>query len=369
VTLRNSSAFTAQFVASLVPKNYQCPVLKVTGEPTGPLIMIDWTNAARPKYYQAEIPANGTLALTSFQNIDGSGPYVYAAQDTQVKQAFLFVFHEAGSSNGSIKLTRNAKEGENIVQTLSFTVKDDRDFRLSGGGTTVPGASVPVNYATDTGAPTGANDSHYQDRELSLILTGSDLPVDLYLRSGGKAYRRNPYGEFIIPLEDIQGAGNGSIAITPVTAVKDSSCTLAAELWASATDNGSKPHEGQKVAGGVTITVSDVGASPALKVVSMSDRMIRLSELSEPVTVKVQKANFGSNTKVEMSLQVKEGNGYADRAAVLDKQTGLTNSNGTDTMELQFNLGTAIGTYRLLFTITNGDHTVEIPYNFLVVKD
>ena len=97
--------------------------------------------------------------------------------------------------------------------------------------------------------------------------------------------------------------------------------------------------------------------------------MIRLPELSEPVTVKVQKANFGSNTKVEMSLQVKEGNGYADRAAVLDKQTGLTNSNGTDTMELQFNLGTAIGTYRLLFTITNGDHTVQIPYNFIVVKD
>ena len=356
-------------MATLIPKNYHCPVLTVSGDPTGPLIMIDWTDPGSPKYYQAPIPADGTLTLTEFQRIGGGGSYVYTARDAQVKQSLLFLFHEAGSENGSIKLTQAGKESGTISQTLSFTVKNDRGFGLSGGGTTTPGSPVTVNYTTDSAAPTGANDSRYQNRELSLILTGTDLPVDLYLTAGGKAYHRNPYGQFILPLDDIQSAGSGSIAITPVTSVKDPACTLSAELWASATDNGSKPHRGQKVAGGVTITLTDPGVSPALKVVSMTDRLIKLSELSEPVTVKVQKANFGQNTKVALTLQVKEGNGYADRAAVLDKQTGLTNGNGTDTVELRFNVGTAIGTYRLLFTVTNGGQTMEIPYNFLVIED
>lgn len=369
VTVRKNSAITAQFVATLIPKNYHCPVLTVSGDPTGPLIMIDWTDPGSPKYYQAPIPADGTLTLTEFQRIGGSGSYVYTARDAQVKQSLLFLFHEAGSENGSIKLTQAGKESGTISQTLSFTVKNDRGFGLSGGGTTTPGSPVTVNYTTDSAAPTGANDSRYQNRELSLILTGTELPVDLYLTAGGKAYHRNPYGQFILPLDDIQSAGSGSIAITPVTSVKNPACTLSAELWASATDNGSKPHRGQKVAGGVTITLTDPGVSPALKVVSMSDRLIKLSELSEPVTVKVQKANFGQNTKVALTLQVKEGNGYADRAAVLDKQTGLTNGNGTDTVELRFNVGTAIGTYRLLFTVTNGSQTMEIPYNFLVIED
>lgn len=369
VTVRKNSAITAQFVATLIPKNYHCPVLTVSGDPTGPLIMIDWTDPGSPKYYQAPIPADGTLTLTEFQRIGGGGSYVYTARDAQVKQSLLFLFHEAGSENGSIKLTQAGKESGTISQTLSFTVKNDRGFGLSGGGTTTPGSPVTVNYTTDSAAPTGANDSRYQNRELSLILTGTDLPVDLYLTAGGKAYHRNPYGQFILPLDDIQSAGSGSIAITPVTSVKDPACTLSAELWASATDNGSKPHRGQKVAGGVTITLTDPGVSPALKVVSMTDRLIKLSELSEPVTVKVQKANFGQNTKVALTLQVKEGNGYADRAAVLDKQTGLTNGNGTDTVELRFNVGTAIGTYRLLFTVTNGGQTMEIPYNFLVIED
>ena len=369
VTVRKNSAFTAQFVANLVPNNYQCPVLTVTGDPTGPLIMIDWTNAARPKYYQAQIPADGTLALTAFKNIDGSGNYAYASTDALVKQSLMFVFDKAGSEDGSVKLTQKAKAGDTITQTLSFVVKDNRGFTLSGGGSTAPGSAVTVSYATATGNPTGANDSYYLNRDLSIVVTGESLPLDLYLTVGGKAYHRNPYGEFIIPLDDIQNGGNGSISVTPVTYAKDPACTLTATLWASATENGAKPHEGQAVGSPVTITVVGGGTYPALKVLSMSDRLVKLSELSQPITVQVQKANLSATAKVTLTVQVKEGNGYADRAAVLDKQTGLTNGNGTDTVTLQLNVGTAKDTYRLLFTVTDGGQTLQVPYNFLVIED
>lgn len=369
VTVRKNSAFTAQFVASLIPKNYQCPVLQISGSPTGPLIMIDWTDPASPEYYQAQIPASGTLPLTAFQNIDGSGSYVYSTQDVQVTQSLLFIFDQAGSENGSVTLTQAAQEGESISQTLSFTVSDNRTFGLSGGGATTPGTSVTIQYSTNTDAPTGANDSFYQNRDLSLILTGTALPPDLYLLAGGKAYHRNVYGAFIIPLDDIQNAGNGSLSITPVTHAEDPACTLTAQLWASATENGSDPYGGQAVADGVTITLTAPSTGPALKVESMSDRTIHRSELSVPVTVQVSKADFAPGTKVTLTVQVKEGTGFVDRAAVLDKQSGLTNGNGTDTVTLQFNLGTAIGTYRLLFTITNGAETIEIPYHFLVIED
>jgi len=369
ISVRKSSAFTAQFVADLIPQNYNCPVLTVSGNPTGPLIMIDWTDSDSPKYYEASIPSGGALPLTSFTRIGGSGSYAYSAYDGQVTQALLFVFDEAGSTGGTVTLAQTAKAGGSISQTLTYTVSNDRSFGLSGGGATTSGTPVTVNYSTDTGAPTGANDSYYQNRNLALVVSGTGAPADLYLIAGGKTYYGNPDGEFIIPLGDIQSAGNGSISITPVTDAKNPGCTLSAQLWASATDSGSNPHKGQPVGESVTITVTGTGASPALKVKAMSDRMITLSELSAPVTVEVQKANFASGTKVELTVQVKEGNGYVTRAAVLDKQTGLTNNNGTDTVELVFNVGTAIGTYRLLFTITNGAETMEVPYNFLVLED
>ena len=369
ISVRKNSAFTAQFVAKLVPQNYLCPILTVSGNPTGPLIMIDWTVPDSPKYYRASIPAGGSLPLTSFVRIDGAGGYVYPTGDTQISQSLLFIFDEAGASDGSVTLTQADKTGKTFTQTLFFDVSDNRGFSVGGGGTTVPGAPVTVSYFTDTDGPTDANDSFYQNRELALIVTGTGLPVDLHLIADGTRYYRNPYGEFIIPLNDIQTAGAGSIAITPVTSAKDPACTLTAELWAGATEAGERPHMGQLVADGVTITVTGTGDGPALKVLSMSNRMIKLSELSKPVTVGVEKANFTSDTSVVMTVQVKEGNGYANLAAVLDRQTGLDDDNGTDRMTLRFNIGTALGTYRLLFTVKNGTETMEIPYNFLVIED
>ena len=166
----------------------------------------------------------------------------------------------------------------------------------------------------------------------------------------------------------IQNAGNGSISITPVSEVLNPACKLTVQLHAAGASNGERPMGNDSAVGNaVTITIDAPKAGPGFKVLSMSDRIIEKNELGRAVTVKVAKANLSSSASVTMVVQVKEGNGYADRVAVLDSVSGLTSSNGENTLTLKFNVGTAPGTYRLLFTVTDGNTVLKIPYNFVVI--
>ena len=365
VTVAANSAFTAQFVSELIPANYECPELSFTGSPKGKVIMIDWSGAT-PVYYQAE--AGARIPLTAFTKIIGGGNYSYSTGEDLVKQSLLFIVERA-NTDGTITLTQEGKQDavDNIIQTMNFIAANNRTFSLGGGGNVSVGSTVALNYSTKSGA-TGANESFYQDRSLALVLTGVDLPVDLMLKTGNVTYTRNAYGQFIIPLGNIQTAGNGSISITPVSEVLNPACKLTVQLHAAGASNGERPMGNDSAVGNaVTITIDAPKAGPGFKVLSMSDRIIEKNELGRAVTVKVAKANLSSSASVTMVVQVKEGNGYADRVAVLDSVSGLTSSNGENTLTLKFNVGTAPGTYRLLFTVTDGNTVLKIPYNFVVI--
>ena len=365
VTVAANSAFTAQFVSELIPANYECPELSFTGSPKGKVIMIDWTESM-PVYYQADAAAS--IPLTTFTKIIGGGNYSYSSGEDLVKQSLLFIVERA-NTDGTITLTQEGKQDAvgNIIQTMNFIAANNRTFSLGGGGNVSVGSTVALNYSTKSGA-TGANESFYQDRSLALVLTGSDLPVDLMLKVGNTAYSRNAYGQFIIPLGNIQSAGNGSISITPVSKVRSPACTLTAQLHAAGASNGERPMGNDSAVGNaVTIAIAGPEAGLGFKVLSMSDRIIEKGELGQPVTVKVQKANLSGSASVSMVVQVKEGNGYADRVAVLDSMSGLTSANGENKLTLKFNVGTAPGTYRLLFTVTDGNTVLKIPYNFVVI--
>ena len=285
-----------------------------------------------------------------------------------MKQSLLFIVERA-NTDGTITLTQEGKQDavDNIIQTMNFIAANNRTFSLGGGGNVSVGSTVALNYSTKSGA-TGANESFYQDRSLALVLTGVDLPVDLMLKTGNVTYTRNAYGQFIIHLGNIQTAGDGSISITPVSEVLNPACKLTVQLHAAGASNGERPMGNDSAVGNaVTITIDAPKAGPGFKVLSMSDRIIEKNELGRAVTVKVAKANLSSSASVTMVVQVKEGNGYADRVAVLDSASGLTSSNGENTLTLKFNVGTAPGTYRLLFTVTDGNTVLKIPYNFVVI--
>jgi len=371
------SAFTAQFVTEYIPKNYTGHTIVfdsalVSGTT---ITMIDWTDPTALKYYNYTF--NGStkaVKLTAFQGMGSSGAYTESTKADVVMERLLFIvsFPAGGEPirENTMKLTKNLTTDTTTEESsvLTFTTVQERGFSLSSSNNSVRcGDSFTVSYTSGC----SVTDSRYTNRNLSLVIKPSQgsFPIVSRLTVDGTNYYLNAQGYFVVPLKAVQ-TGNGSVTVS-FDAQLSENISIQISLWASATANGAKPLMGSTVAGPISVSV-EANVAPSFEVNSMSDRLLEIEDLSNPLTVNFSKVN---TTTVTIELQKKIGADYVTQTTVLESVNGKTSADagqgvfavsGT-TATIKLSSSTSIGTYRLLFTVSSATDTIEVPYNFVVV--
>ena len=306
----------------------------------------------------------------------GDGNFVQSANDAEVTERLLFIvsFPESGEAlqKNTLKLTKKLKTDttEEESTTLEFTTVAKRSFSLSASASSVMcGDDFTISYTSEC----GVTDSRYTGRNLSLVIEPADnkvFPVDACLVVDGTGYYLNAQGNFIVPLKAVQ-TGNGSVIVSfDSKTVEETSFQVS--LWASATANGNKSFMGDQVAGPVTVLAS-AKTAPSFKVTGMSDRLLEVDDLSNAITVNFNKKN---DDTVTLELQKKVGADYVTQTTILESVNGNTSAdagqgvfnvkNDTEAV-VQLSNSAPVGTYRLLFTISNASETIEVPYNFIIM--
>ena len=371
----SDSAFTAQFVTEYIPANYTGHAIVfdsalVSGTT---ITMIDWTDPTALKYYHYTTNGKTTVPLTEFGGMGGSSDFVESANTALVTERLLFIvsFPESGETlrENTVTLTKTLKTDTTSEESdkLTFTTVSKRAFSLQTSVSSVKcGNDFTVSYISGC----SVTDSRYTGRNLSLVIepsNGTSFPVDARLVVDETNYYLNAQGNFIVPLRGVQ-TGNGSVTVSFYSQTIEQA-SFQVSLWAAATASGAKPLMGDRVAGPVSVSVS-AKTAPSFEVVSMSDRLLELNDLSNPVTVSFKKENAKT---VTIELQKKIGADYVTQTTILESVNGNTMAsqgvftvNGTEAT-IKLSGSTTVGTYRLLFTVSNEYETIEIPYNFVVV--
>jgi len=245
-----------------------------------------------------------------------------------------------------------------------------RAFSLTSSKTSVMcGDDFEISYTSRC----SVTDSRYTNRNLSLVIKPSDgttFPVDACLTVDGTSYYLNDQGNFIVPLKGVQ-TGDGS-AIVSFRSQTMSQISLQVSLWASATANGSKPLMGDQVVGPVTVAVS-AKMAPSFKVVDMSSRLLEVADLSNTITVNFEQRN---STNVTIELQKKVGADYVTETTILEAVNSKTSADAGQGVfkvsgkvaVIKLSSSMEVGTYRLLFTVSNAYESIKVPYNFVVVN-
>lgn len=376
----SDSAFTAQFVTEYIPGNYtdhtitfdEAPAVNTT------IMMIDWTDSDALKFYHYTLDGNtNTIKLTSFAGMGSSGSYVEPAATEMVTERLLFVvsFPESGESirENTMTLTKKIKTGtdDTAPAVLKFTTVAKRSFTLEPQTQSVTtGEDFVLTYTSQC----KVTDSRYTGRTLALVIgsgSGMPLPSEARLKVDGKNYYLSSQGVFVVPLKGVQvGDGSVTAAFYSETMVQAS---LKAELWASATANAENPLMGGLAAGQVNISVS-AGKLPSFEVESMSKRLLHASDLSGTVTVHFEAKDAKTIT---VEIQKKTDADYVIQTTVLESVDGQTAADAgqgvftvrsRDAVTLKLSAGSSVGTYRVLFRISNDSGTITVPFNFIIVE-
>lgn len=387
-TISQDSAFTAQFITSgMIPKNYFDRTLKFDEELERgtKLTMIDWTDASAPGYYHYTVGNDTTasIPLTEFTAMGSDTKYSEPQTAELVTERLMFIVQmpedsvsETSNAMCLRKMKKPDTEGgeaaEDTSDPLKFSTAPKRTFRLETGKTSAKiGEEFTLTYTSEIG--TDLTDSRFTGRSLALVIgaaDGSAIPAEARLMIGGTAYTLNSEGRFIVPLDAVQ-KGNGSRAIRLLSETAGS-VSLSAELWAAATSNAQKAMMGERVAGPITITLA-AGTLPSLRVDSMSERLLYPEDLANTVAVSYQMMDV---TELSIEVQIKDAAGYTTQSSVLEAVDGKTDhsmgvfviANRDGTVSLKFSSNMPAGTYRLLFTVTNQNGSIEVPYYFIVTR-
>ena len=137
------------------------------------------------------------------------------------------------------------------------------------------------------------------------------MPDDACLETNNSTYYLNLDRKFILPLNEIQSCSEQINAKITSNMWPKSQTTynLGVELWVSGTADGSSPFSGKKL-GEKTMNLSTIAIpEPALKVQSMTKRLIKSEDLSQEnsITFNYKKVN---GCKVTLELQKKVGNDF-----------------------------------------------------------
>lgn len=378
------SAFTAQFVTeNLIPDNYtdwkiSFNSTKAPAEGTK-ITLIDWTDTETLKFYHYTLDGKTTqIDLTSFEGMGASQDYAEPTGQEPVTERLLFIvqFPKSGESirENTLELSKVLKENNTVDKStaLTFTTVAKRTFKIQSDKTNVnQGEDFTLTYTTKC----SVIDSRYTSRNFAYVISAKDgnaLPVDSKLKVGEKIYHLNSKGEFIIPLDSVQKNDVGERSIQ-YSSTHQSQVELSVALHVSATASGENPMMGENgiaVAGPVYIVIH-AKEYPSFKVLSMSRRLIHRDELMEKLTTKYDLLNV-DDLKVE--VQKKDGKAYITQSNIVEQVNGSSShtqgvfviANKSGDLTIKLNENAPSGTYRVLFTASNKNQAITIPYNFII---
>jgi len=388
------SAVTAQYsTTGLTTANYDARVLSFNAAlPAGTsIVMIDWTYTNAPEYFYYPtdtIPLS--FPLTDFISFADGSKYEYAgADEVSVSETFLFIFDipDGASISSDIyaTLTTNGKNNvvddlgnpvdvPDIVDTMSFTADKARSFSLSRDGQNCEYFTFAMNYSTEISDD--VTDAYYVNKKLAAVISSnSSLPPEARLSVNGETYYPDEEGRFIIPLEDVLDVTGTNAFTARYIAETQSSVSLKAQLWVSATNNGLNPMFGAAVGDAVTFDL-DAPPGTSLKIDALSLRLLRKADLRNTVTLNYSQINAAILT---LEVQRKENGIYSTYTNILNTLDGSPDSafgvftvlNDDGELTLKFSeVNTSPGIYRIVMKALDesGNEIISVPCNFAVTE-
>lgn len=387
VSVSKDSAFTAQFVVDNMNANYGARTLIFGNELSAgtTFVLIDYAELNAPRYARYVATGGETLiSLNSFimmgkKTTEYTSHVPDASEEAAFKEQLLFVVDFPGGnvSGNTVKLKIDRGKNDKDIETeaLSVNVASQRGFSATISDNTTVGDKFTLE-AKVTAA--GAYDSRYNGRKMAFVVDGSNVPADGKLTVDGVEYYRNSDNRYIIPVGVAQtnGSYTKELVLEADSLKNGGSCTLIAELWVSATAAEEKPMMGERVASGLSITLTSA-KGPSLKVNSMSQRVLDDEELKENVSLSYSTEDVPTGAAVTLEVQKAVGGMYLTEATYVEQVTGSTaadrgvytvpDSDGN--LTLRFSSRLEAGNYRILFKVTDssGNVLLEVPYRFVVV--
>lgn len=390
VTITQDSSISAQFSNEYIPTLYKGQKVVFSDElPVGTyLTMINKreNNEQTYWYYKINTTGQNQIDLEEFiQMGTTSTKYIKYADTNSVKEQFIIIadFEKCTTYLSNKEHTINLVfEGDIALDyestTLSFTTTAKRNFEIIS---VTPNATVDTEfYINCTIGDVSGVETKYLGKKMALVLTAPEnIPSDAYMIIDNTEYYMNFERKFIISLNEIQ---NGTKNITAKICSKmwpklETVYGLGVEFWISDTSDGLNPLWGECV-DIKNINLSTVAQpDPALKVQSMTKRIVKDLSTGNNIVFNYKKIN---GCKVTLELQKKEGNGYQKVTNVLSEVNGVTAhtqgvfqvnaTNGINTIPISLSVATERGTYRLMFKVldSNSNILLEIPYNFIIIK-
>lgn len=404
-----NSAVTAQYVLpGMAPASYTGHTISWGGGsfPQGArLTLVDLTDPASPGYYHYQASGGeGAIPLSSFRKMGTNEAYTdrAASGDTAaVKETLLFVVDlepaqklgTAQAGTYALTLTAHGSNGiGNVVSTVSVNTSSIRTFQFSTF--TVPDTMTSTATVSGTVQPSetaGAETSHlHQKTSLVLSLADAEFPVGSVITYGGQTYQLSS-GRFILPLGAINKPYTFSLALeTPYAALSPGSYTLQAEVYVSATADGTKPFGGEAVAHAAgTVEILE---RPVYQLTITTDPQLLTKAQAKQIALALTYNAATSNADdvlVSFSVQKKQGSSYLTQNNILSSvvvngatlepssATGIIRTKeffslaGSETIQVNLNAGSleSGSTYRLLFQISGKGDPIEVPYPFLILSE
>ena len=384
ISITTKSAFSFQFSATLPFAQFDARRLCFTKPlPANVSItMVDWTNAETPRYYYYITKGNEQEIdlVQSFTHMGSQTKYVLPSEDEDDAETLLFILDmkdavwgsavgmEAGIyfvAKGKSSSTENYTDHQS--ETFAFTVSNERSFTIEE--TRVEGDTFTVSYTAPVAD--GYTDTYYRgnrSKEMALVIEAANqttISPDANLIVGDKVYYLNSNGQFIVPLGNV-GDGERSLRLVSPSM---NGASLTVSLWVSATASEETPFAGEeKCSCSVTLSEATV---PSFTVTKMSSRFLHRVDLSSAVTLMYR---YVDADEITLCIQQKRGDTYVTVTNVLnmldgdDEHTdGIFQVKQNDgSLSLKFSENMPISSYRILFTLTNENGTIVVPYNFIV---
>lgn len=403
IHVTNNSAVTAQYVLKPVAGSGTLShVLTWDGEdfPVGVAVtLVDLTDPGQPGYYYYKGTGGaGSVPLTSFQEMGTGKAYVERTVGTEaLEERLLFILDLEGATSipdGSHTLRLDENNAAGLVTTASLTIATSPVQTFQFSTFTVPDTmtgSATVSGTVQPSGTAGAETSHLH-RKMSLVLSleEREFPAGSVITYGGETYQLSS-GRFILPLGAVNEAYTFSLALeTPYDALAPGDYTLKAELYVSATADGTKPFGGKAMT--QTTGRVEVLEKPVYQLSITTQPQLLTREQAQQIALALTYNDATSNADdvlVSFSVQKKQGSSYLTQNTALtsvqvngttlepSSATGIIRtkeffpSAGAET--IQVNLNTASlepgGTYRLLFQISGKGDTIEVPYPFLILSE
>lgn len=404
-----NSAVTAQYVLpDMVPASYTGHTIS-WGSGSFPqgarLTLVDLTDPALLGYYHYQASGEeGAIPLSSFRKMGTNEAYTDRAASgdtTAVNETLLLVVdlepaQKLGTAQAGIydlTLTALGSNGvANVVSTVSVNTSSIRTFQFSTF--TVPDTMTSTATVSGTVQPSetaGAETSHlHQKTSLVLSLADAEFPVGSVITYGGQTYQLSS-GRFILPLGAINEPYTFSLALeTPYAALSPGNYTLQAEVYVSATADGTKPFGGEAVAHAAgTVEILE---RPVYQLTIATEPQLLTKDQAKQIALALTYNAATSNADdvlVSFSVQKKQGSSYLTQNNVLSSvvvngatlepssATGIIQTKeffpieGAETVTVNLNAANLEpgGTYRLLFQIRGKGDPIEVPYPFLILSE